>query len=67
MDLGTKHAGYIPLRARSALIPLSSRRSVLKVGDEIEVYVVRVNDHGGYLCMLSKKTSGLGLKSLGRC
>ena len=53
IDLGTKHAGYIPYDEVSA-DPNLKPEDVLKVGDEIEVFVVRVNDQEG-TCQLSKK------------
>ena len=53
IDLGTKHAGYIPYDEVSA-DPTVKPEDVLKVGDEIEVFVVRVNDQEG-TCQLSKK------------
>ena len=53
IDLGTKHAGYIPYDEVST-DPSVKPEDVLKVGDEIEVFVVRVNDQEG-TCQLSKK------------
>ena len=53
IDLGTKHAGYIPYDEVSS-DPSVKAEDILKVGDEIEVFVVRVNDQEG-TCQLSKK------------
>ena len=53
VDLGTKHAGYIPYDEVSN-DPSVKPEDILKVGDEIEVFVVRVNDQEG-TCQLSKK------------
>ncbi len=53
IDLGTKHAGYIPYDEVSA-DPSVKPEDILSVGDEIEVFVVRVNDQEG-TCQLSKK------------
>ena len=53
IDLGTKHAGYIPYDEVSS-DPTVKPEDILKVGDEIEVFVVRVNDQEG-TCQLSKK------------
>ena len=53
VDLGTKHAGYIPVDDFSS-DPSVKPEEVLKVGDEIEVMVVHVNDSEG-TCRLSKK------------
>ena len=52
-DLGNKHDGYMPVGPLSAE-PGVALRDVLKVGDEVEVSVVRVNDVEGTV-MLSKK------------
>ena len=53
VDLGTKQAGYIPV-AELSDDPSVKPEDVVKVGDEIETYVVRVNDIEGY-ATLSKK------------
>ncbi len=53
VDLGTKHAGYIPVDDFSS-DPTVKAEEVLKIGDEIEVVVVHVNDSEG-TCRLSKK------------
>ena len=58
VDLGTKHAGYIPydeVSTDSSVKP----EDVLKVGDEIEVFVVRVNDQEGTVQLSKKKLDGL--------
>ena len=53
VDLGTKHAGYI---AASELTddPNAKVEDLVKIGDEIETFVVRVNDQEGVV-NLSKK------------
>ena len=43
VDLGTKHAGYIPVSELSD-DPTAKVEDIVKVGDEIETYVMRVND-----------------------
>ncbi len=53
VDLGTKQAGYIDLEELSA-DPTVKPEDVVKVGDEIELFVIRVNDVDGY-AKLSKK------------
>jgi len=53
VDLGTKHAGYIPA-AELSNDPNAKAEELFKVGDEIEVIVVRVNDGEG-TAQLSKK------------
>ncbi|MBQ9979489.1 MAG: bifunctional 4-hydroxy-3-methylbut-2-enyl diphosphate reductase/30S ribosomal protein S1 [Oscillospiraceae bacterium] len=53
VDLGTKHAGYIPLSEISD-DPSVKPEDLFKVGDEVECFTVRVNDAEG-TAMLSKK------------
>ncbi|MBR6772557.1 MAG: bifunctional 4-hydroxy-3-methylbut-2-enyl diphosphate reductase/30S ribosomal protein S1 [Clostridia bacterium] len=53
MDLGTKHAGFIPVSELSD-DPGVKPDDIAKVGDELEVFVTKVNDAEGY-AMLSKK------------
>lgn len=58
VDLGTKHAGYIPYDEVSTDASVKPE-DVLKVGDEIEVFVVRVNDQEGTVQLSKKKLDGL--------
>ena len=58
VDLGTKHAGYIPYDEVST-DPAVKPEDILKVGDEIEVFVVRVNDQEGTVQLSKKKLDGL--------
>ena len=53
VDLGTKHAGYIKQEEYSD-DPSIKLEDVVHVGDEIETYVMRVNDQDG-IVTLSKK------------
>ena len=53
VDVGCKQAGYIPVSELSS-DPDVKPEDVVKVGDEIETYIVRVNDVEGY-ATLSKK------------
>ena len=53
VDLGCKQAGYIAVDELSA-DPNAKPEDIVKVGDEIEAYIIRVNDVEGY-AMLSKK------------
>lgn len=53
VELGTKHAGYIPISELSD-DPDVKPEDVVKIGDEIETYVMRVNDVEG-VATLSKK------------
>ena len=58
VDLGTKHAGYIPYDEVSA-DPTVKPEDILHVGDEIEVFVVRVNDQEGTVQLSKKKLDGM--------
>ncbi|NLA88146.1 MAG: bifunctional 4-hydroxy-3-methylbut-2-enyl diphosphate reductase/30S ribosomal protein S1 [Clostridiales bacterium] len=53
VDLGTKQSGYIPLSELTD-DPTVKAEDILKIGDEIETFVMRVNDVEGTV-MLSKK------------
>ena len=53
VDLGTKHAGYVPVSELSD-DPTAKVEDLVKIGDEIETFVVRVNDLEG-IVTLSKK------------
>lgn len=53
VDLGTKQSGYIPVTELSA-DPNAKPEDLVKVGDEIELFVVRVNDVEGTI-MLSRR------------
>ena len=53
VDLGTKQSGYIPIGELSD-DPSAKAEDLVKIGDEIESFVVRVNDVEGTV-MLSKK------------
>ena len=58
VDLGTKHAGYIPYDEVSS-DPTVKAEDILNVGDEIEVFVVRVNDQEGTVQLSKKKLDGI--------
>ena len=53
VDLGTKHTAYIPISELSD-DPNAKPEDIVKPGDEVEAFVVRVNDVEGTI-MLSKK------------
>ena len=53
VDLGCKQAGYIPVSELSS-DPDAKVEDIVHIGDEIETYIVRVNDIEGY-ATLSKK------------
>lgn len=54
VDLGTKHAGYIPV-AELTDDPSVKPEDMVKVGDEIETYVMRVNDQEGVVTLSKKR------------
>ena len=54
VDLGTKHAGYIPV-AELTDDPSLKVEDIVKVGDEIETYVMRVNDMEGVVTLSKKR------------
>lgn len=58
VDLGTKHAGYIPYDEVSTDASVKPE-DVLKVGDQVEVFVVRVNDQEGTVQLSKKKLDGI--------
>ncbi len=53
VDIGTKHAGFVPMSELTD-DPSAKPEDLVKVGDEIELLVVRVNDVEG-TAMCSKK------------
>ena len=53
VDAGTKHACYVPLDQLTS-DPSAKPEDIVKIGDELELMVVRVNDVEGY-AELSKK------------
>lgn len=53
VDIGTKHAGYVPLHELTE-DPNAKAEDIVKIGDEIQLLVVRVNDVEG-TTMLSKR------------
>lgn len=53
VDIGTKHAGYVPLHELTD-DPNAKAEDIVKIGDEIQLLVVRVNDVEG-TTMLSKR------------
>ena len=54
VDLGTKHAGYIPVSELTD-DPTLKVEDIVKVGDEIETYVMRVNDVEGVVTLSKKR------------
>lgn len=64
VDIGTKHSGYIPadeLTATPGLLP----KDVVKVGDEIECLVTKIDDQNGIVNLSKKRVdAAAGLEKL---
>ena len=58
VDLGTKHAGYIKQEEYSD-DPSIKLEDVVKVGDEIETYVMRVSDQDGIVTLSKKRLDSM--------
>lgn len=58
VDLGTKHAGFIPI-AEISDDPEIKAEEVFKVGDEVEAYVVRVNDVEGVITLSKRRLDAI--------
>ncbi|MEG1747101.1 MAG: bifunctional 4-hydroxy-3-methylbut-2-enyl diphosphate reductase/30S ribosomal protein S1 [Oscillospiraceae bacterium] len=58
VDLGTKHAGYIAVSEMSD-DPDAKIEDMVKVGEEIEVFVVRVNDAEGIVTLSKKRLDSI--------
>ena len=54
VDLGTKHAGYIPVSELTDDLT-AKVEDLVKIGDEIETYVMRVNDQEGVVTLSKKR------------
>ena len=54
VDLGTQHAGYIPVSELTD-DPTAKVEDLVKIGDEIETYVMRVNDQEGVVTLSKKR------------
>ncbi len=54
VDLGCKQAGYVPVDQLSD-DPSVKPEDVVKIGDEVELFVIRVNDVEGYATLSKKK------------
>ncbi len=54
VDLGCKQAGYIPVDQLTD-DPSVKPEDIVKIGDELELFVIRVNDVEGYATLSKKK------------
>ena len=58
VDLGCKQAGYIPVDQLTD-DPTVKPEDVVKVGDQVELFVIRVNDVEGYATLSKKKVDAV--------
>lgn len=64
VELGTKHTGYIPLDELSNE-PNAKAEDIVKVGDEIDVIVTKVDDSQGVVFLSKKRVdSALGMEKI---
>ena len=61
VDLGTKHAGFISLNELTD-DPSKRPEDVVSVGDEIDVYVLKVNDQDGTVALSKKMIDAFAAK-----
>ncbi len=58
VDIGTKHTGYIPLSELSE-DPTVKPADVCKVGEEIDLIVIKINDQDGIVTLSKKRVDAL--------
>ena len=58
VEIGTKHAGYIPLNELTD-DPNKTPDDIVKKGDEIELIVIRVNDQEGTVTLSKKRLDAI--------
>lgn len=58
VDIGTKHTGYIPMSELSD-DPTVKPCDVVKVGDEIDLIVIKINDQDGIVTLSKKKVDAM--------
>ncbi len=58
VDVGTKHTGYIPSSELSD-DPNAKPTDLVKVGDEIDVIVIKINDQEGIVTLSKKKVDAM--------
>lgn len=58
VDIGTKHTGYIPSSEMSE-DPTAKPTDVVKVGDEVDVIVIKINDQEGIVTLSKKKVDAM--------
>ncbi len=58
VDVGTKHTGYIPLSELTD-DPTKKASDIVKVGDEVELIVTKINDQEGIVTLSKKRVDEL--------
>lgn len=58
VDVGTKHTGYIPLSELTD-DPSQKPSDVVKVGEELDVIVIKINDQEGIVTLSKKKVDAI--------
>ncbi len=58
VDIGTKHTGYVPMSELSD-DPNATPSDIVKVGDEIDLIVTKINDQEGIVTLSKKKVDAM--------
>ena len=58
VDVGTKHTGYVPLSELTDN-PALKPKDVVKVGDEVDLIVIKINDAEGIVTLSKKKVDAM--------
>lgn len=58
VDIGTKHTGYVPVSEISE-DPTVKATDIVKVGDEIDLIVLKINDQDGIVTLSKKKVDAM--------
>lgn len=58
VDIGTKHTGYVPISEISE-DPTVKATDIVKVGDEIDLIVLKINDQDGIVTLSKKKVDAM--------
>lgn len=58
VDVGTKHTGYVPLSELTD-DPTLKPSDIVKVGDEVELIVVKINDQDGIVTLSKKRIDAM--------
>lgn len=58
VDVGTKHTGYVPLSELTDN-PALKPKDIVKVGDEVDLIVIKINDAEGIVTLSKKKVDAM--------